>query len=66
MERALCRLGCISVVGDCRTVRGVPGRWLWWWWWWLSGKRERGGGRLAGRRLVTVGIYDVVLVVSFG
>ncbi len=65
-ERVLCRLGCVSVVGDCRTLRGVLGRWLWLWWLLLSGERGRGGGRLVGLWLVTVRIYDVMLVVDFG
>ena len=65
VERVLCRLEYVSVAGDCRPLRGVLGRWLWLWWW-LSDERERGGGMLVGRWLLTVRIYDVVLVVSFG
>ena len=65
VARVLRRLECVSVVGDCRTMRGVLGRWLWLWWL-LSGERERGGGTLVGRWLLTVKIHDVALVLSFG
>ena len=66
VERGLCRLGCVSVVGGCRTMRGVLGPWLWLRWLLLSGERGRGGEKLVGHWSLPVTIYDTVLVVSFG